>query len=134
MLLFFVQTAGGEEIEVYNETIFAQADLESLPYHPLPELAAEEAELTWGGRHFFIYRQEQGASYTIYKLEDITYVWERMRMLGIGLVILTCVVTMLVCVLLFFVLSRVLQPLKELNAGAKLIARGQYEERIPVWR
>lgn len=134
MLLCFVQTAGGEDIEVYNETVFAQADLESLPYRPLSDLAAEEAELTWGGRHFFIYRQEQGVSYTIYKLEDITYVWERMRMLGIGLVILTCVVTMLVCALLFFILSRVLQPLKELNAGAKLIARGHYDERIPVWR
>lgn len=50
MLLCFVRTAGREEIEVYNETVFAQADLESLPYHPLSDLAAEEAELAWGGR------------------------------------------------------------------------------------
>lgn len=136
MLLCFMQETGGGDgdAEVYNETVFGQADLESQSYHSLSDLAVEEAELTWKGRHFFVYRQMQGVSYTIYKLEDITYVWERMRMLGIGLCILTCVITMLVCVFLFLILSRVLRPLKELNAGAKLIARGQYDERIPARR
>lgn len=134
MLLCFMQETKGGDGAVYNETVFGQADLESLSYHPLSDLTVDEAELTWEGRHFFIYRQMQGVSYTIYKIEDITYVWERMRMLGIGLCILTCVITMFVCVFLFLILSRVLRPLKELNAGAKLIARGQYDERIPTRR
>ncbi len=60
--------------------------------------------------------------------------WERMRLLGLGLAILSCVITMFVCLLLYLILNKVLSPLQKLNEGAKQIARGRYEERIAVGR
>lgn len=57
-----------------------------------------------------------------------------MGLLGFGLVVLTCIITMGVCLLLFIVLNKVLFPLQQLNDGAKQIARGRYDERIQVGR
>lgn len=131
MLVCFKKT-GESGTEIFNSTILEQSDFEKLQYHSVSQSLTllEEAEMEWEGRHFYVYRQERGDSYTVYKLEDITYVWERMGTLGLALVILTCVITLFVCLCLFIILSRVLQPLRELSMGAKQIADGRYDERI----
>lgn len=133
MLVCF-STNKEQDAEIYNSTIFEQADFEKLQYHSIPDVAIDMAELTWEGQHFFVYRQLEYKSCVIYKLEDVTYVWERMQMIGIGLVVLTCVITAVVCLMLFVIVSKVLQPLHRLNDGAKQIARGRYDERIAVGR
>lgn len=121
---------GGYGVEIFNSTILEQSDFEKLSYHAVSGFLAEEAEMEKAGKLFFVYRQEKANLFTLYKLEDITYVKERMRMLGFGLAVLACVLTVFVCVFLFVILSRVLQPLRELSTGAKQIADGQYHERI----
>ena len=131
MLVCF-STAGEEEI--FNSTIFEQKDFEALNYNPISDSTIEMAQMQWENRHFFVYQQVGNGAYVFYWLEDVTYVWERMRMLGIGLIFLTLVVTMLASFLLFIVLNKVLQPLQKLNDGAKQIAKGQYGERITVER
>lgn len=123
----------GEEKEIFNSTVFAKAGLEKLNYSPIDAMGVERARLRWQGRHFFVYRQEAYDS-VVFRLEDINYVWERMRLLGIGLMILTIVVTVVVCFLLFILLNKVLHPLHELSAGARLIAKGRYDKRIIVKR
>ncbi len=121
--------------EVFNNTVFSQADFETLQYESISNMNIQVAKMQWEGRHLLVYVQlgiVHGCS--TYKLEDITYVWERMRILGIGLILLTCIVTGVVCLMIFLVLKKVLKPLQNLNAGAKQIARGNYDERIAVHR
>ena len=120
--------------EIYNETVFEQKELNALEYSYISDTDLKMAQMEWEHQHFFVYNTQIGDKCTLYKLEDITYVWERMRLLGFGLVVLTCIITMAVCLLLFIVLNKVLFPLQQLNTGAKQIARGQYDERIQVER
>lgn len=133
LVCFSERSTEGEEI--FNSTVFEQKDFERLSYHPVEEIVTEVAQMKWEGKHFLVYCQTgHYGSFVFYKLEDVSYVWERMRLLGLGLVILTCVITMFVCLMIFVIINRVLYPLQKLNAGAKHIARGQYDERITVMR
>lgn len=124
----------GQEAEIFNATVFAKSDFEALDYQEIPESALDVAEMSWEGRHFLVYRKSEYGRWTTYKLEDISYVWERMGMLGARLAALILVVMMVVCLLLFAVLSRVLRPLQELNEGVRQIAKGRYDERIALGR
>ncbi len=131
-LVCFSSERDGEEI--YNVTVFKQRELNALEYRYISEPDLKMAQMEWEDQHFFVYNTYIGDMCIIYKLEDITYVWERMGLLGFGLVVLTCIITMGVCLLLFIVLNKVLLPLQQLNDGAKQIARGRYDERIQVGR
>lgn len=131
LLLCF--TSEGEK-EIFNSTVFKKENFEKLHYDLLIDvLGVERAMLRWEGKYFFVYRQN-AFNCVIYKLEDINYVWERMRLLGIGLAVLTGIVTVVVCLLLLLILNKVLHPLHELSTGAKQIARGRYDKRIVVKR
>lgn len=126
--------------EIFNATVFSQKDLEALQYESQQTPAAytydyptlDCADLYWEGRHFLVYRNTNVANCTIYKLEDISYVGERLRLLGIGLLIAVFVITAIACFVLFLILGKMLQPLSKLNTGAKQIAQGNYNNRIEV--
>lgn len=131
--------SAAEQEEIFNSTVLKYKDFEALHYNPSSdssmELAQMEvAQMKWENRHFSVYRQTGNGAYVFYHLEDITYVWERMRMLALGLLLLTVVITLFVCAWLFFILNKVLHPLLSLNESAKQIAKGQYDERITVDR
>ncbi len=132
MLLCFA--SGDRETEIYNDTVFQQKDLSGLSYHSAEvlEQSIDVAEMKWEGRQFLVLRQEVNGVCVLYKLEEITYVLTRMRMLGIGLLLLTAAITAVVSLILFFILKRMLRPLQRLNEGAKQIARGQYDERVVI--
>lgn len=135
MLVCFSRAGEGE---IFNSTVLEQSDFEALNYMSIFDSAMqmvqmEIAQMQWENRHFFVYQKETDG-YVFYWLDDITYVWERMRMLGLGLILLTLVITMLVCFWLFIVLNKVMHPLQKLNDGAKQIAKGQYDERITIER
>lgn len=132
MLLGFAAGEKGEEI--FNNTVFQQSDLSGLSYHSLEDLERkiDVAEMKWEGRHFLVFRQELNGICILYKLEEVTYVWTRMKMLGLGLLLLTVVIAAVVSLILFIILNRMLRPLQRLNEGAKQIARGQYDERVAV--
>lgn len=126
--------------EIYNATIFSQRDFEVLHYESVQTMTSYNdnypildcADLYWEGRRFFVYRNTDVADCTIYKLEDISYVEERLRLLSLGLVITVFVITAVVCLVLFLILGKMLQPLSKLNAGAKQIAQGNYDNRIEI--
>lgn len=124
-----------QDTEIFNNTVFSRTDFKALQYRSISVMDIDSAKMQWEGRHLLVYRQPINThNISVYKLEDITYVWERMRMLGLCLILLTFVVTGVVCLVIFLVLRKVLQPLQNLNAGAKQIARGEYHERIAVCR
>lgn len=133
MLLCFSEAEGSEEA-VFNSTVFQKSDLEALSYHSASEADIEVAQLQWEGMHFFVFQKPWLGEYTIYRLEDVTYVWERLGLLRLGLIFLTLLITTVVSLILLFIITRVLRPLQQLSTGAKQIARGRYDERIAVVR
>lgn len=120
--------------DIFNSTVFDREDFEGLDFDQVSGDGVGVAGLTWEDRHFLIYGPFFMMDYSIYKLDDITYVWERMGMFGAGLVVLSMVVAVVVTAVIFFMLNKVLQPLQKLNEGAKQIAQGRYDERIVVVR
>lgn len=121
--------------EIFNSTIFEYKDFERLKFEKVFEEGdLSVAELKWEGMHYLAYILLQENGYSIYKLEDITYVWERMRLLKLGLLSLSVIVILIATSVIFAVLSKVLKPLQMLNKGAKQIARGNYDDRIQVVR
>lgn len=124
-----------QEEKIYNDTVFGIETFNRLDYRGFDEFSVSEcAHLVWEKQHYVVYRDYYMDGYSVYKLEDITYVWKRMRLLGAGLLLLTLGISIAVSLVLLAVLGRVLQPLQELNAGAKQIACGRYDERIAIER
>lgn len=125
--------------EIFNSTIFADQDFENLTFENVFEdgdlrIAKMKVKVKEEDMHYLVYGWLQENGYIFYKLEDISYVWERMRLLKLGLIFLSSVVTLIVSSVIFAVLHKVLKPLQMLNKGAKQIAQGHYDDRIPVVR
>lgn len=128
------QLQGTEIVEIYNQTVFDLGFLESLNYAPTSDTMSEEnfdiAALNWEGRHYLVFQSGPEWDLRYFRIEDITYVWERMgRLTGI-LVLITAGVLLCTMVCLSLILKKVLNPLQELNVSARRIAEGQYHQRI----
>lgn len=128
------QLQGTEIVEIYNQTVFDLGFLESLNYSPTSDTMSEEnfdiAALNWEGRHYLVFQSGPEWDLRYFRIEDITYVWERMgRLTGI-LVLITAGVLLCTMVCLSLILKKVLNPLQELNVSARRIAEGQYHQRI----
>lgn len=128
------QVQGTEIVEIYNQTVFDLGFLESLNYAPTSDTMSEEnfdiASLNWEGRHYLVFQSGPEWDLRYFRIEDITYVWERMgRLTGI-LVLITAGVLLCTMVCLSLILKKVLNPLQELNVSARRIAEGQYHQRI----
>lgn len=133
MLACFYINDTGEKTNIYNDTIFESRDLEQADYQNVSD-NLEQAELKWGKQYFGVYRSQNNSysEYQIYMLADITYVQNRINLIGIGLVVLTFFITILAYVVLSVMMNKVLSPLQELNTSAKQIACGNYNQRILV--
>lgn len=128
------QVQGTEIVEIYNQTVFDLGFLESLNYASVSDTVPEEnfdiAALNWEGRHYLVFQSGTEWDLRYFRIEDITYVWERMgRLTGI-LVLITAGVLLCTMVCLSLILKKVLNPLQELNVSARRIAEGQYHQRI----
>lgn len=133
MLACFYINDTGEKTNIYNDTIFESRDLEQADYQNVSD-NLEQAELKWGKQYFGVYRSQNNSysEYQIYMLADITYVQNRINLIGLGLVVLTFFITILAYVVLSVMMNKVLSPLQELNTSAKQIACGNYNQRILV--
>ncbi|MDE6761777.1 MAG: HAMP domain-containing histidine kinase [Lachnospiraceae bacterium] len=130
LICFYINDAE-EKTDIYNNTTFESRDLEQADYQNVSD-NLEQAEFKWGKQYFAVYRNHNYSEYQIYILEDITYVQERINLIGLGLVVLTFFITMLAYVVLSVMMNKVLSPLQELNVSAKQIACGNYNQRIMV--
>lgn len=128
------QVQGTEIVEIYNQTVFDLGFLESLNYAPVSDTVPEEnfdiAALNWEGRHYLVFQSGTEWDLQYFRIEDITYVWERMGWLTGILVLITAGVLLCTMVCLSLILKKVLNPLQELNVSARRIAEGQYHQRI----
>ena len=126
--------AQNEEVwkEVYNHTVFSAEELADLEYKSRDSV--EYAELNLDGKQYLILKGEQIPGYQIYRIEDITYVWDELKKLALYMMLITMAVTAVMFVILHLVLSRVLGPLRELNDTTRHIAEGLYDQRVNIQR
>lgn len=129
---------GTETAEIYNQTVFQLEFLKNLNYAPVAysefEGNFDMAQLNWEGRQYLVFQSSPGWDLQYFRIEDITYVWERMgRLTGI-LVLITAGVLLCTMAFLSPILKRALKPLQELNVSARQIAEGQYHQRLAVSR
>ncbi len=128
--------SGEGMVEIFNHTVFDKEFLSGLSYaQENPSDAAGSyhlycARLDWEGRHYLVFQDTSFHGLFYYRIEDITYVWERLRGLTVFLVLVTAGVMLCAILLLSLTLKKVMKPLKELNESARLIAEGHYEKRI----
>lgn len=125
-------SANGEDNIIYNHTVFTEQYLAGLSYNCESELSY--TYLNWEDRNYIIFNKEIQSFIHYYRIEDITYVQERQEKLLVSMILITAVVVCATVLFLWLVLQRLLRPLQRLHDSAVRIAKGKYDERIPVER
>lgn len=122
---------GGEEWkEIYNHTVFTEEILCNMEYQGNGYM--EYCNLSWSGRNYIVFRRLAGNNLFFYRIEDISYVKEKMEWLTVCMMSIICVVTAVAVLLLSAILKHVLKPLQELNETTEHMARGYYDQRVHV--
>ena len=123
---------GGQEYEVwYNKTILVPKELADRG-NRLPE-GSWFAYFT-AGRRLLIFPAGSVANLSLYHISDITDVYFRIYTLGAEMVLISLAVLAAALLALFFTVRQSLQPLQALSDGARAIAAGAYDRRVPEKR
>lgn len=121
---------------IFNNTIFEAEELEDKEYvnvyYDNQSDSIAGTEFTYYDKHFRLYRMIYDEQYIFYKLEDVTYVQERMKLLTICLFGVMLLAVGMASVVMRGILNRVLTPLEKLNMQTKQIAKGDYKQRSTV--
>lgn len=130
--------------EIYNNTIFAYEQLANLnykSYYTIAEFAYPNennyitfAYLNYKGRNYAVFNTVIGDNILLYRLQDITYVQDKIIKLALVMAGITLVVMAVAIFILLMVLKRELKPLQQLNETAKSMAEGYYDKRIVIRR
>ena len=134
---------GKAEKELYNHTVLEAEELLQLEYTDYTGdyilrsgsrfLPVDYALLKKEGRNYLVFRWDSSQYNVLFlRIEDVTYVWEKMERLAFYLLVITAGVTAVTILAVLLVLKRVLRPLRELNDTARHIAEGNYEKRLLV--
>ena len=119
---------------ICNDTELEYEDLKAAAY----DISARNLDCAYlqkDGDYYVIYRnRESYGGYALFYVENITYVEERLRILGGSLIILTLISTLLASIASFIMVSKVLKPLQKLRDSANQIALGEYDQRIAIER
>lgn len=118
--------------EVYNNTVFRYEELSQLDYSTYNSVYCSDLNLE--GRRYIVFHTVLGDNIYIYRIEDITYVAEKMRDTAILMFVITVTVTAITLFVLSWILKREFVPLQELNRTAKSMAEGFYDQRVSVKR
>ena len=117
---------------IYNHTIFDLEDLFELEY----EYSSKDFQYTYyeyNGNHYIIFNKVNEISdYALYRIADITYVWDKLRLIVLGMLAIMLGVIIAVVIVVSKIMNRVLKPLEELNETAENIAGGEYSHRIEI--
>ena len=127
----------GDEIEyekeIYNSTIFTLKELNKLDY----DNWFREYNYTfydYKGEHYLVFNDLNNyIPIKIYRVADISYVWNKLRILIVGMIIIMLSVIIVVEIFVSRIMNKILNPLSELNSTAEGIANGNYEYRVDVY-
>lgn len=123
---------GNNTVEIYNHTTFSAYEFYGLEYEAYDD--ADYTYLNYGGRKYIIFRKNLEGYIEVYRIEDITYLWDEMEKLAFGMFLITLVVTSVAILFLLPVLKTAFAPLQELSNTTKDMAEGLYDKRIAISR
>ncbi len=123
--------------EIYNHTIFEPQELYDMEYDRYSRVFGYTF-YSIKNEHYIIMEHKVGIGEyddyetIIYRIADVTYVWDKLRILVLGMAVFMVVILGLVIFAVSKQIDRILQPLVKLNTSADKIAKGQYSYRIDV--
>lgn len=116
--------------EIYNHTVFTEEFLRDMEYQSNEYM--EYCNLDWSGRRYIVFRGPVGSNLCFFRIEDVSYVREKMEWLTVCMLSIIFAVTAVTVLLLSVILKHVLKPLQELNVTTEYMARGYYDQRVHV--
>lgn len=128
-------TDQGEEaqsVEIYNHTVISAEQLREVENRAYQDW--DYSYLDWEGKHYIVFQKLVESDLVFYRIEDISYVWDKMEWLTICMLLITLAVTAVTVFALSGILKRILLPLQELNETTKHMAEGSYDRRFHVLR
>jgi len=118
--------------EIYNNTIFSFEELYNMEYQMYGH-GISYTFYKYGKKDYIILgRVDITEDIFLYRIEDITYVKNKLIILVVGMAAILVVIIMCVLLVTLMIMKKILQPLNDLNDSAKHIADGQYEHRIQI--
>lgn len=115
---------------IYNRTVFDYDFFGELNFKD-GAMDLQYADIKHGKSYYIVYKVDMNNA-VAYRLEDITYAYERVGQLVIYMLIISFSVILLVNVALYFILKYALISLKRLDENAREIASGNYSGRVSV--
>lgn len=128
-------TDQGEEaqsVEIYNHTVISAEQLREVENRAYQDW--DYSYLDWEGKHYIVFQKLVESDLVFYRIEDISYVWDKMEWLTICMLLIMLAVTAVTVFALSGILKRILLPLQELNETTKHMAEGSYDRRFHVLR
>lgn len=128
-------TDQGEEaqsVEIYNHTVISAEQLREVENRAYQDW--DYSYLDWEGKHYIVFQKLVESDLVFYRIEDISYVWDKMEWLTICMLLIMLAVTAVTVFALSSILKRILLPLQELNETTKHMAEGSYDRRFHVLR
>ncbi|MFQ9515630.1 MAG: sensor histidine kinase [Eubacterium sp.] len=133
-----------EAEEVYNNTVFSHQQLSELEYNAYEETVndiptfgnnqknIDVGYINYEGRKYVVYSRMMNAFIHIYRIEDITYVQDKVVNMAIVMAGITILVMTAAILILLFVLKIEFRFLQQLSDTAESMAEGFYDQRIDI--
>ena len=117
---------------VYNHTVLSLDDVENNDYNSIANETISYGTLHYQDSEYLICKYTTKNRLSIYHLTCIDYAKEKIRNLTMYMIVITFSVMVVMSIIVALILRHSLRSLKELNATAADIAKGNYDKRVNV--
>ena len=117
---------------VYNHTVLSLGDVENNDYNSIANETISYGTLHYQDSEYLICKYTTKNRLSIYHLTCIDYAKDKLRNLTIYMIVITFSVMVVMSIIVALILRHSLRSLKELNATAADIAKGNYDKRVNV--
>lgn len=117
---------------VYNHTVLSLDDVENNDYNSIANETISYGTLHYQDSEYLICKYTTKNRLSIYHLTCIDYAKDKLRNLTMYMIVITFSVMVVMSIIVAFILRHSLRSLKELNATAADIAKGNYDKRVNV--
>ena len=117
---------------VYNHTVLSLDDVENNDYNSIANETISYGTLHYQDSEYLICKYTTKNRLSIYHLTCIDYAKDKLRNLTMYMIVITFSVMVVMSIIVALILRHSLRSLKELNATAADIAKGNYDKRVNV--
>ena len=117
---------------VYNHTVLSLDDVENNDYNSIANETISYGTLHYQDSEYIICKYTTKNRLSIYHLTCIDYAKDKLRNLTMYMIVITFSVMVVMSIVVALILRHSLRSLKELNATAADIAKGNYDKRVNV--